>query len=207
MPRPTRGGCMPAAMTGIPQCCWARRGIWRRRAIFRGRVALIFQPAEEAIGGGAGVSWSRKVSWTGSTFRSGLWHCTTRREIWRGTGFTPRRGRSWLRWIRFDIHITRQVGGHGAMPHETRDPVMAACGIAQAVQTIVSRNHYALDDLVVSVTQIHTGTVEQCDPRYRLYQWYCPDLRSGGAEDGDGPGCAQIVDGQAASLRGRRRKA
>lgn len=50
------------------------------------------------------------------------------------------------------------------MPHETRDPVMAACGIAQAIQTIVSRNHYALDDLVVSVTQIHTGTVNNVIP-------------------------------------------
>ena len=50
------------------------------------------------------------------------------------------------------------------MPHETRDPVMAACGIAQAIQTIVSRNHYALDDLVVSVTQIHTGTVDNVIP-------------------------------------------
>ncbi|MEM9551519.1 MAG: M20/M25/M40 family metallo-hydrolase, partial [Pseudomonadota bacterium] len=40
----------------------------------------------------------------------------------------------------------------------------AACGIAQAIQTIVSRNHYALDDLVVSVTQIHTGTVDNVIP-------------------------------------------
>ncbi|MDA0962756.1 MAG: M20/M25/M40 family metallo-hydrolase, partial [Proteobacteria bacterium] len=45
-----------------------------------------------------------------------------------------------------------------------RDPVIAACGIAQAIQTIVSRNHYALEDLVVSVTQIHTGTVDNVIP-------------------------------------------
>ena len=51
-----------------------------------------------------------------------------------------------------------------AMPHETCDPVIAACGVAQAIQTIVSRNHYALDDLVVSVTQIHTGTVDNVIP-------------------------------------------
>ncbi|MEY8839356.1 amidohydrolase, partial [Cribrihabitans sp. XS_ASV171] len=63
----------------------------------------------------------------------------------------------------FEIHITGR-GGHGAMPHETRDPVMAACGMAQAIQTIVSRNHYALDDLVISVTQIHTGTVNNVIP-------------------------------------------
>ncbi|MGD9865366.1 MAG: amidohydrolase, partial [Pseudodonghicola sp.] len=63
----------------------------------------------------------------------------------------------------FHVHI-KGVGGHGAMPHETRDPVVAAVAIAQAFQTIVSRNHYALDDLVVSVTQIHTGTTDNVIP-------------------------------------------
>ena len=63
----------------------------------------------------------------------------------------------------FHIHI-QGLGGHGAMPHETHDPVMAACGIAQAIQTIISRNHHALEDLVVSVTQIHTGTVDNVIP-------------------------------------------
>jgi len=55
-------------------------------------------------------------------------------------------------------------GGHGAYPHETADPVVACCGIVQAIQTIVSRNHYALDDLVISVTQIHTGSAENIVP-------------------------------------------
>ena len=36
-------------------------------------------------------------------------------------------------------------------PHETRDPIPAAVSIVQAIQTIVSRNHHALGDLVVSV--------------------------------------------------------
>ena len=63
----------------------------------------------------------------------------------------------------FHIHI-KGLGGHGAMPHETRDPVVAAVGIVQAIQTISSRNHYALDDLVISVTQIHTGSAENIVP-------------------------------------------
>ena len=85
----------------------------------------------------------------------------------------------------FEIHI-QGVGGHGAMPHETRDPVMAACGIAQAIQTIVSRNHYALDDLVVSVTQIHTGTVNNVIPDTAYHQRNRAHLRSEGTENGDG---------------------
>lgn len=63
----------------------------------------------------------------------------------------------------FDIHIKGR-GGHAAYPHQTCDPVVATCGIVQAIQTIVSRNHYAMQDLVVSVTQIHTGSAENIVP-------------------------------------------
>ena len=64
----------------------------------------------------------------------------------------------------FDIHITGQ-GGHGAYPQDTKDPVIAAVGIAQALQMIVSRNARAFDQLVVSVTQIHSGTVGNIIPQ------------------------------------------
>ena len=63
----------------------------------------------------------------------------------------------------FDIHITGS-GGHGAMPHETVDPIVAALGIANAIQTIVSRNNYSQDNLVVSITQIHTGSADNIVP-------------------------------------------
>ena len=39
-------------MTGIPPCCWARPDTWPRRGASAGRVALLFQPAEEDGGGG-----------------------------------------------------------------------------------------------------------------------------------------------------------
>jgi amidohydrolase len=63
----------------------------------------------------------------------------------------------------FEVHVTG-VGGHGAMPHETADPIPPAIAIAQAMPTIVSRNNYALDDLVISVTQMHAGTVDNVIP-------------------------------------------
>jgi metal-dependent amidase/aminoacylase/carboxypeptidase family protein len=50
------------------------------------------------------------------------------------------------------------------MPHATADPIMAAVGIATAIQTIVSRNNYSQDNLVVSVTQIHTGSADNIVP-------------------------------------------
>ena len=63
----------------------------------------------------------------------------------------------------FHIHITGK-GGHGAMPHDTVDPIVAAVGMVTAIQTIVSRNNYVGDDLVVSVTQIHTGSADNIIP-------------------------------------------
>ena len=46
-------------------------------------------------------------------------------------------------------------GGSWAYPHETKDPITAAIGIVQTLQTIVSRSRDPNDKLVVSVTQIH----------------------------------------------------
>src|SRR5271157_1228930 len=49
------------------------------------------------------------------------------------------------------------TGGHAAMPHRTRDPIVAASHIVAAVQTIVSRVVDPLDSAVVSITAIHGG--------------------------------------------------
>jgi amidohydrolase len=48
-------------------------------------------------------------------------------------------------------------GGHGAMPHLADDPVVPACAIVGALQTLVSRNLDPAQTLVISVTQIHGG--------------------------------------------------
>lgn len=126
---------------------------------FSGRVALIFQPAEEA-GGGAEVMVNEGIMDRFDISQVYALHNLPGEDV---GGFYTSPGALMAAVDTFHVHI-QGLGGHGAMPHETRDPVMAACGIAQAIQTIVSRNHYALDDLVVSVTQIHTGTVDNVIP-------------------------------------------
>ena len=126
---------------------------------FSGRVALIFQPAEEN-GGGAEVMVKEGIM---DTFDIGSIYGIHNAPGFVAGGFYTTPGPIMAAVDTFHINL-KGVGGHGAMPHETRDPVIAACGIAQAIQTIVSRNHYALDDLVVSVTQIHTGTVDNVIP-------------------------------------------
>jgi len=126
---------------------------------FSGRVALIFQPAEED-GGGAQVMCQEGMmdrfdiaevygihNFPGSEF--GAFYTTPGPIMAAVDSFT--------------ITIKGR-GGHGAMPHETADPVVAACGMVQAIQTIVSRNTHSAQEKVISVTQIHTGSASNIIP-------------------------------------------
>ena len=53
--------------------------------------------------------------------------------------------------------IVKGVGGHGAYPHRTRDPVVLAAQIVLALQTITSREISPLDPAVVTVGSLHAG--------------------------------------------------
>jgi hippurate hydrolase len=126
---------------------------------FAGTVALIFQPAEEE-GGGGGVMVEE-----GIMDRFGIEHVYA---IHNAPGFAMGSfvtGPGPVLAAVDTFHIwVKGIGGHAANPHETRDPIPCAVSIVQAIQTIVSRNHYAQDDLVVSVTQIHAGSAENVVP-------------------------------------------
>ncbi len=57
------------------------------------------------------------------------------------------------------VDITVQgIGGHGAYPHKTKDPVVLAAEIVMGLQTIVSRENNPLDPIVITVGSIHGGT-------------------------------------------------
>ena len=58
----------------------------------------------------------------------------------------------------------RGVGGHGAYPHKTKDPIVLAAEIINAWQTIVSRENNPLDPVVVTVGSIHGGTKHNIIP-------------------------------------------
>ncbi len=126
---------------------------------FAGRVALIFQPAEEG-GGGAGVMVEEGVMERYDIASVYALHNTPGAEF--GTIYTTP-GAIMAAADTFTIHIKGE-GGHGAYPNECKDPVAACLGVCNALQTIVSRNCKGLDDLVVSVTQIHTGTTDNVIP-------------------------------------------
>ncbi len=56
----------------------------------------------------------------------------------------------------FTVRVTG-TGGHGAMPHETRDPVLASAHIVTALQQVVARNVSPLEAAVVTIGAIHGG--------------------------------------------------
>lgn len=126
---------------------------------FRGRVALIFQPAEEA-GGGADVMCKEGIMDRFEIAEVYALHVSP--ELGAGH-FLTCPGPIMAAVDDFDIYISGS-GGHGAYPDQTCDPVAAALQIGNALQTIVSRNVSGIDNLVVSVTQIHTGSTHNVIP-------------------------------------------
>jgi len=126
---------------------------------FSGRVALIFQPDEED-GGGGEVMVQEGIMDRFEIGQVYAMHNAPDEEV--GT-FHLNPGAVMAAADEFNINITG-VGGHAAWPHTTVDPVLAGCAMVQALQSIVSRNVGPLEQLVVSITQIHSGTAHNVIP-------------------------------------------
>ena len=56
----------------------------------------------------------------------------------------------------FEVRISGR-GGHGAMPHLSADPVVAAAAVVSALQPLVSRETSPTDGAVVTVARFNTG--------------------------------------------------
>ena len=53
--------------------------------------------------------------------------------------------------------VVKGVGGHGAYPHMTKDPIVLASAIVMKLQTLASREIDPLDPVVVTVGSFHAG--------------------------------------------------
>jgi hippurate hydrolase len=60
--------------------------------------------------------------------------------------------------------IIQGVAGHGALPHKSVDPIVAASSLVLALQTIVSRNADPHDPVVVTVGAINGGSMATVIP-------------------------------------------
>ena len=126
---------------------------------FSGRAALIFQPDEEATGGAEAMVEEGILEEFNIEEVYAL-HNTPSHDV--GVMYT-RPGPIMAGADSFTVEIQGK-GGHAAYPHEVKDPIVAAISIAQSFQTIVSRNNIPSDDLVISITQVHSGTTDNVVP-------------------------------------------
>lgn len=122
---------------------------------FAGRIAVIFQPAEEGGAGGKAMLEDGLVARFGIDEFYGM-------HNWPGMPaghFGIRAGGIMAATDRFYIDIIGQ-GGHAARPQTTIDPIVVAANMIVALQSIVSRNVDPLHSAVLSVTMVEAGEAD-----------------------------------------------
>jgi hippurate hydrolase len=122
---------------------------------FDGRIALIFQPAEEGGAGGKAMLEDGLVERFSIDEFYGM-------HNWPGMPvghFGIRAGGIMAATDRFYIDISGQ-GGHAARPHTTIDPIIVAANMITGLQAIVSRNVDPLQSAVLSVTMVEAGEAD-----------------------------------------------
>ena len=130
---------------------------------FNGTVNFIFQPAEEGLGGAEAM------------LKDGLFErfpCDSVFGMHNRPGmpigdFSICPGTAMAGAAFFDITITGK-GAHGARPEQSIDPVLVACHIGTALQSIVARNVSPNDNAVLSVTRILSGDAYNVIPQSAL---------------------------------------
>ncbi len=161
---------------------------------FKGRVALIFQPAEENFGGAKYMCDEGMMDRFDITEVYAL-HNTPGHALGE---FVTTPGPIMAAVDTLRVQVTGK-GGHAAYPQECVDPIMAMVTMVQALQSIVSRNLPPLEELVLSVTEIHGGTADNITPET---VWFGATIRSFSPEIRDlvERRLHEIVQGQAASF-------
>ncbi len=140
---------------------------------FAGTVYVIFQPAEENLGGGEMM------------VQDGLFDRFPMDRVF-GLHNWPSMPEGEFHWrvgpvmaavanIEIDIHGR---GAHGAMPHAGTDPIVVAAAIVQALQSIVARNVEPVDSGVVTIGSIQGGHIYNVIPEtVRMLgtaRWFTP---------------------------------
>lgn len=130
-----------------------------QRSRIHGRLKFVFQPAEEIAEGAQAMIQDGVLQDPEPEVALGLhlWNTLPVGQV--GIMAGPVMAGADI----FDV-IVRGAGGHGASPHETRDPLLAAAHIVTALQSVISRNVNPLDSAVLSVTSFIAGTASNIIP-------------------------------------------
>jgi amidohydrolase len=136
------------------------RSLAKLKDQWHGTIVFVGQPAEEALGGArALLNDGLYTRFPKPDFALGF-HDNA--QIQTGhIGVTE--GYTYANVDSVDVTV-RGVGGHGAYPHKTKDPIVLSAEMINAWQTIVSRENNPIDPIVITVGSIHGGTKHNIIP-------------------------------------------
>ncbi len=127
---------------------------------WHGTVMLIGQPAEEVVKGADAMLRDHLYERFGRPTYAIALHDNSNMAAGQ-IGYCP----GYIMASADSVNLTiRGLGGHGATPQSTKDPVVVAAQVVLALQTIVSRENSPLDPAVVTVGAIHGGTKRNVIP-------------------------------------------
>jgi hippurate hydrolase len=127
---------------------------------WHGTVMLIGQPAEEVVQGASAMLRDRLYERFGRPTYAIALHDNSTMPAGK-IGYTP----GYFMAASDAVNVTiRGLGGHGASPQSTKDPIVVAAEFINALQTVVSRENSPLDPVVVTVGSIHGGAKRNVIP-------------------------------------------
>lgn len=137
----------------------------KNKNLFAGNVKLIFEPAEETIGGAPlmikeGVLDNPRVQAMFGLHVNEVVDCGK---------ISLKKGVINAASNPFKIKIKGR-GGHGAAPQQTVDPIIISSEVILALQTIASREVSPFNPIVVTVGSIHGGTAQNIIPEEVLIE-------------------------------------
>ena len=136
------------------------RALQRLKDQWAGTIIFVGQPAEEAIGGARALLKDGRYHRFGKPNFALGFHDNAQMPIGH-IGVTE--GYTYANVDAVDVTVFG-VGGHGAYPHKTKDPVVLAAEMINMWQTIASRENNPIDPIVVTVGSIHGGTKHNIIP-------------------------------------------
>ena len=136
------------------------RALAKLKDQWRGTIVFVGQPAEEAGNGARALLHAGLYEKFGKPEFALGFH--DKADLQTGhVGVTE--GYTYANVDSVDVTV-RGVGGHGAYPHKTKDPIVLAAEMINAWQTIASRENNPIDPIVVTVGSIHGGTKHNIIP-------------------------------------------
>ncbi len=132
----------------------------KRKDDWKGNLLIILQPAEEVSGGArAMIKEGLFKKFPRPDFNLAL-HVNAQLPAGK-VGYVP--GWAMANVDSMDITV-KGIGGHGAYPHTTKDPIVFSAQLINNIQTIISREISPLESAVVTVGSIHGGTKHNVIP-------------------------------------------